>query len=144
MVTSEGTQTTFGELTSRLPTEGLLRRSGSAMADEAKNYFTLQKFGSEGMQGVSQSLISPTRPEGQQLSMPTSLRVRAQTDAISDTVAAITNQQWKASQPNYQLSWDNNQLDNFYDGLDTNQATYNIGMGYGLSRPKGTVAFPTA
>ena len=144
MVTSEGTQTTFGELTSRLPTEGLLRRSGSAMADEAKNYFTLQKFGSEGMQGVSQSLISPTRPEGQQLSMPTAQQVRAQTDVISDTVAAMTNQQWRASRPNYQLSWDNNQLDNFYDGLDTNQATYNIGMGYGLSRPKGTVAFPTA
>ena len=57
-------EVTFGELTSRKPTEGLLRRSGSAMADEARDWFTLQKFGSSGMQGVSQSLIAPTRPEG--------------------------------------------------------------------------------
>ena len=143
MVTSEGTQTTFGELTSRLPTEGLLRRSGSAMADEARDWFTLQKFGSSGMQGVSQSLIAPTRPEGVALSLPSATPARSQSGAISDTIKVMTEQQWRDEQaPNYLLAWDTNP-DLFYDGLENvNQSTYNQMMGYDLERPKGTLAFP--
>ena len=136
-------EVTFKDLTSRLPTEGLLRRSGSAMADEAKDWFTLQKFKSEGMQGVSQSLIAPSRPEGVVLSMPESTMVRADTQGIAGTIKAITDQQWRADpEPNYQLAWDTNNTDSFYDGFNTNQPTYNQMMGYGLERPKGTLAFP--
>ena len=136
-------EVTFGELTSRKPTEGLLRRSGSAMADEARDWFTLQKFGSSGMQGVSQSLIAPTRPEGVALSLPSATPARSQSGAISDTIKVMTEQQWRDEQaPNYLLAWDTNP-DLFYDGLENvNQSTYNQMMGYDLERPKGTLAFP--
>ena len=123
-----------------VPTESLLRRSGSAMADEAKDYFTLSKFGSAGMQGVSQSLIPRVGPEGVERFLPSGIQASAQTDQITQQIAAMTGAQIRDKR-HYQIDWDigtASSLDNFYDDVLSGSETYNRFINPSLKQNLGT------
>ena len=107
--------------------EGLLQRSGSAMADEAKDWFTLQKFGSAGMQGVSQSLIPRRDLSEVGYGSPQAIQASANTGAQVETIGAIINQQIRPREQ-YQMAFNvgtPESLDSFYDNILAGSETYN-------------------
>ena len=107
--------------------EGLLQRSGSAMADEAKDWFTLQKFGSAGMQGVSQSLIPRRDLSEVGYGSPQAIQAYAQTDRTTQEIGAITGQQIRPREQ-YQMAFNvgtPESLDSFYDNILAGSETYN-------------------
>lgn len=89
---------------------GILQKAGAEFGKEARDWFTLQKFGSAGTSTISQSLI-PKRDLSPMGYGPSRQQAVADTDRNNQLIAAIVG-----NQIDNQVAWDSGNMDSFYGG----------------------------
>ena len=107
--------------------EGLLQRSGSAMADDIRQTMSGENLMSAGKTGISQTLIPRRDLSEMGYGSPQAIQAYAQTDRTTQEIGAITGQQIRPREQ-YQMAFNAGtpeSLDSFYDNLLTGSETYN-------------------
>ena len=107
--------------------EGLLQRSGSAMADDIRQTMSGENLMSAGKTGISQTLIPRRDLSEMGYGSPQAIQAYAQTDRTTQEIGAITGQQIRPREQ-YQMAFNvgtPESLDSFYDNILAGSETYN-------------------